>query len=145
MRAAWRRPGRARLPRGEGPWAWLSAGSVSLSLLLLALLLVLLASKGLGHFWPSDVAQLTLTDGRTLAGRAVRQTPLPDAEGEERLYRTDNRDLDGDIWSWVPVADIERLPPRPDGAGAPALGRLRRPPGGLAARHGATPRGAGGL
>ncbi|RAH37166.1 phosphate ABC transporter permease PstA [Halomonas sp. SL1] len=107
MIRAWRRPRRARLPRGEGPWAWLAAGSISLSLLLLALLLVLLASRGLGHFWPSDVAQLTLADGRVLAGREVRQTPLPDAEGEERLYRTGNRDLNGDIWTWVPVADIE--------------------------------------
>ncbi|WP_016855938.1 phosphate ABC transporter permease PstA [Halomonas smyrnensis] len=106
MSWTWRRPGRARLPRGEGPWAWLAAGSISLSLLLLALLLVLLAARGLGHFWPSDVAQLTLSDGRTLAGRAVKQTPLPDSEGEERLYRTGNRDLDGDIWTWVPVADI---------------------------------------
>ncbi|WP_136248388.1 phosphate ABC transporter permease PstA [Halomonas borealis] len=106
MRAAWRRAGRARLPRGEGPWAWLAAASISLSLLLLALLLALLATRGLGHFWPGDVTQLTLTDGRAIAGRAVKQAPLPEG-GMERLYRTDNRDLDGDIWSWVPVADIE--------------------------------------
>ncbi|MCK2184982.1 phosphate ABC transporter permease PstA [Halomonas getboli] len=108
MSLTWRRPGRARLPRGEGPWAWLAAGSVSLSLLLLALLLGLLAVRGLGTFWPSEVAQLTLTDGSTVAGRPVKTSPLPDGEGRERLYRTDNRDLNGDIWTWIPVDDIER-------------------------------------
>ncbi|RTR05690.1 phosphate ABC transporter permease PstA [Halomonas nitroreducens] len=103
----WRREsGRARLPRGEGPWAWLSAGSVSLSLLLLALLLGLLVSRGLGHFWSADVALVTLQDGRQLAGRAVREAPLPGGSGRERLYRTGNRDLDGAIWDWVALTAI---------------------------------------
>ncbi|ATJ84740.1 phosphate ABC transporter permease PstA [Halomonas beimenensis] len=101
--------GRARLPRGEGPWAWLAAGSVTLSVALLALLLGLLAIRGLGHFWPGDIALVTLEDGRQLAGREVKEVPLPDGEGRERLYRTGNRELDGDIWAWVPVAAIETV------------------------------------
>ena len=39
---------RVRLPRGEGPGAWLAAGSVALSLLALLGLLALLAVRGLG-------------------------------------------------------------------------------------------------
>ncbi len=114
MRGWHRETGRARLPRGEGPWAWLSAGSVSLSLLLLALLLGLLASRGLGHFWPGDVALVTLQDGRQLAGRAVREDPLPDGSGHERLYRTGNRDLDGAIWDWVALDAIREVSHPPE-------------------------------
>ncbi|RCV91269.1 phosphate ABC transporter permease PstA [Billgrantia montanilacus] len=101
---------RARLPRGEGPWAWLAAGSVALSLLLLAGLLSLIAVRGLGHFWPSSVSLVELDDGQVFAGRAVRELPLPAADGairaRERLYFTGNRDLDGHVWRWVAVARI---------------------------------------
>ncbi|MDN3552546.1 phosphate ABC transporter permease PstA [Halomonas almeriensis] len=100
---------RGRSPRGEGPWAWLAAGSVATSLALLALLLGLLAVRGLGHFWPADVALVTLDDGRQLAGRAVKEAPLPDQEGRERLYRVGNRDLDGDIWEWVALERIQGI------------------------------------
>jgi phosphate transport system permease protein len=106
---------RARLSRGEGAWAWLAAGSVALSLLLLAALLALIAVRGLGHFWPASVSLVALDDGRLFAGRAVRELPLPEADGanraRERLYFTGNRDLDGHVWQWVAVsriADIER-------------------------------------
>ena len=97
-----------RLPRarGEGPWPWLAAGSVALSLLMLGGLLALLAVRGLGHFWPASVEQVALADGRLLAGQAVREERRFDGEGRERLYRTDNRDLDGGIWTWVAVDEI---------------------------------------
>ncbi|PRY73242.1 phosphate ABC transporter permease PstA [Halomonas ventosae] len=97
---------RARLPRGEGPGAWLAAGSVALSLLALLALLSLLAVRGLGHFWPAPVALVVLEDGRQLAGERVREVPLPEGTGRERLYRTGNRDLDGARWAWVPVSAI---------------------------------------
>jgi phosphate transport system permease protein len=101
---------RARLPQGEGPWAWLAAGSVALSLLLLAALLTLIAVRGLGHFWPSSVSLVELDDGQVFAGRAVRELPLPAVDGavraRERLYFTGNRDLDGNVWRWVEVARI---------------------------------------
>jgi phosphate transport system permease protein len=104
--------GRARLPRGEGPWPWLAAGSVALSLLMLAGLLILLAVRGLGHFWPSPLSLVTLEDGRQIAGQAVREERLPHGAGRERLYLTANRDLDGAIWRWVAVDAIvdERRP-----------------------------------
>ncbi|MGL6252902.1 MAG: phosphate ABC transporter permease PstA, partial [Billgrantia desiderata] len=80
-----------RLPRTEGPWAWLAAGSVALSLLLLGGLLLLLAVRGLGHFWPASVTLVELEDGRLLAGQAVRELPLERQAGRERLYFTGNR------------------------------------------------------
>ncbi|OBX35332.1 hypothetical protein A8U91_04404 [Halomonas elongata] len=110
MRAPWRRSS----ARGEGPWAWLAAGSVAVSLALLAVLLGLLAMRGLGHFWPAEVSLVTLDDGQQLAGRAVKEAPLPDGEGRERLYRTGNRDLDGAIWRWVDLDDIRELSQPPN-------------------------------
>ncbi|MBE0488513.1 MAG: phosphate ABC transporter permease PstA [Halomonas sp.] len=98
--------GRARLPRGEGVWPWLAAGSLALSLLMLAGLLFLLAVRGMGHFWPSPLTLVTLEDGRLLAGQAVREERQPNAAGRERLYLTGNRDLDGAIWRWVAVDEI---------------------------------------
>ncbi|APE30842.1 phosphate ABC transporter, permease protein PstA [Halomonas aestuarii] len=100
---------RLRLPRGEGPGAWLAAGSVALSLVALLALLGLLAVRGLGHFWPSPVQLVVLEDGRQLAGERVREVPLARGEGVERLYRTGNRDLDGARWAWVRVSAIEAV------------------------------------
>ncbi|EWG98152.1 hypothetical protein [Halomonas sp. BC04] len=102
--------GRVRLARGEGPWAWLAAGSVALSLLLLGGLLTLIAVRGLGHFWPASMSLVELDDGHVLAGRAVRELPLPESGGtrggRERLYFTGNRDLHGHVWQWVEVGRI---------------------------------------
>ncbi|WP_431024712.1 phosphate ABC transporter permease PstA [Halomonas sp. H5] len=108
--------GRAGLPRGEGPWPWLAAGSLALSLLMLAALLLLLAGRGLGHFWPAPVELVTLDDGRQLAGQPVREERRQTLQGSplrERLYRTGNRDLDGEAWRWVEVTSIARRE-RPD-------------------------------
>ena len=99
MRTLWRR-------RGEGPWPWLAAGSVALSLLMLLALLLLLAIRGLGHFWPAEVAVVALQDGQPFAGVAVREERIPGEETRERLYFTGNRDLDGDRWRWVEVSAI---------------------------------------
>ena len=98
--------GRRRLPRAEGPWAWLAAGSVALSLLMLGGLLWLIVMRGLGHFWPAAIEQVELADGRMLAGYAVRELPLEGRQGRERLYFTANRDLDGHVWHWLAVDEI---------------------------------------
>lgn len=105
-------------------WPWLCAASVALSLLMLAALLTLLLTRGLGHFWPATLESVTLDSGEIIAGEAVRETPLPHRDGEERLYFTGNRDLDGNRWRWVAIDHIaERGTPR-------ALVRLERSPWG---------------
>ncbi|APX94784.1 phosphate ABC transporter, permease protein PstA [Halomonas sp. 1513] len=93
-----------RRVRGEGPWAWLAAGSVALSLLLLVALLALLAGRGLAHFWPAEVVLVELDDGSRFAARPGREERS--AEGVERLYHTGNREWLGTPWRWVEVARI---------------------------------------
>ncbi len=87
-------------------WPWLCAASVALSLLMLTALLSLLLVRGLGHFWPATLEEVTLRSGEVVAGEAIRETPLPQQAGDERLYFTGNRDVAGASWRWVPVDDI---------------------------------------
>ncbi|WP_311064471.1 phosphate ABC transporter permease PstA [Halomonas sp. DWK9] len=101
---------KSRPPRistmGSLLWPWLCAGSVALSLLMLLTLLTLLATRGLGHFWPATLEEITLHSGETVIGQPVREAPLPNTQGMERLYFTGNRDVDGASWRWVAVDDI---------------------------------------
>ncbi|MCS2607896.1 phosphate ABC transporter permease PstA [Halomonas dongshanensis] len=87
-------------------WPWLCAASLALSLLLLIMLVGLLATRGLGHFWPAPLQEVTLRSGETLAGQPIRETALPAQQGQERLYFTGNQDSDGQRWRWVAVDDI---------------------------------------
>lgn len=113
-------------------WPWLCAASVALSLFLLTALLTLLLVRGLGHFWPASLEEVTLRSGDVVAGQAIRETPLPQKAGIERLYFTGNRDINGASWRWVDVdsiitrttpADLIRLERAPWGD---FIGRLER-------------------
>lgn len=92
-----------RIPRvgGDGVWRWLSGACVALSLLAVVALLVLVVTRGLAHFWPADIEQLTLDDGQRIAGIARG------SEAGEQRYFTANRDLDGQVWRWVETQAIE--------------------------------------
>ncbi len=68
-------------------------------------LLVLLASRGLGQFWPAELERVTLDDGRVFAGQPVRRIETRDGR-HEWLYATANRDLDGQAGRWVDAARI---------------------------------------
>ncbi|MBR9902580.1 MAG: phosphate ABC transporter permease PstA [Gammaproteobacteria bacterium] len=108
--AASRRP---RFSRLNELWPWLCAASVALSLLMLGALLTLLLVRGLGHFWPATLEEITLSSGETFAGQAVREVALPQQAGDERLYFTGNQDIDGARWHWVAIEQIvERTQPK---------------------------------
>jgi len=47
--------------KSGAPWIWLNAAAVSASLIIVLGLLILIAVRGLGHFWPSDVMQVDYT------------------------------------------------------------------------------------
>jgi len=48
--------------RSGTPWVWMSAGAVSISLVMVFGLLILIAARGLGYFWPSDVVAMDYTE-----------------------------------------------------------------------------------
>ena len=45
------------------PYVWLNAGAVSISVIMVVGLILLIAVRGLGHFWPADVAVFTYSLG----------------------------------------------------------------------------------
>src|SRR3990172_7363013 len=43
--------------KSGGQWVWLSAGAISISMIMVFGLLLLIASRGLGYFWPADLVE----------------------------------------------------------------------------------------
>lgn len=90
------------------PYIWLSGVALMFCLLMIAGLLYLIAAKGLGFFWPSDIAVLELKDGTKVMGvitgheKVKGYNAAPDAP---EIYRTQvkigNRDLYGLDFKWV--------------------------------------------
>jgi phosphate transport system permease protein len=106
------------------PWIWLNAAAVSASLIAVAGLLGLIAIRGLGHFWPADIAELDyLKDGQTirLIGEIRDQEDVPRErlvsagltvpEGVETVRRyqikSGNRDVTGLDFAWILGPDIQ--------------------------------------
>ena len=100
------------------PWIWFTASAVSISMILVFGLLLLIAARGLGHFWPSDILQFQYqeADGTTLTlvgeihdEEQVAATRLRDAgievAGDEPvtryLLKIGNRDIYGQDFRWV--------------------------------------------
>ncbi|WNL42373.1 phosphate ABC transporter permease PstA [Halomonas sp. PAMB 3264] len=100
------RPTHRRRWPGDALWAWLCAGCVALSLFMLATLLTLLTVKGLGHFWPATLEEVTLGSGEQLIGQPLREAPMPTGNATERLYFTGNRELTGADWRWIGLDEI---------------------------------------
>ena len=50
------------------PFVWLTGTALMFSLIAIFALLFLIASKGLGFFWPSDIALVELNNGQKYLG-----------------------------------------------------------------------------
>ena len=116
--------------KSGAPWIWLNASAVSVSLIMVAGLLGLIAARGLGHFWPADIAELEYrqADGQTvrMIGEIREQEDVPRErlvsagmtvpEGVETIRRVQlkvgNRDVTGLDFTWILGSDIqsERYP-----------------------------------
>ncbi|MCX4186418.1 phosphate ABC transporter permease PstA [Methylophaga sp. OBS4] len=101
------------------PWVWLNAGAVSISLVMVVGLLLLIAVRGLSHFWPADIMELTyLEPGQeavTLVGEKVDHETvlaprlaasgviLPEGQlsGGRSLIKIGNRDYFGLDFRWI--------------------------------------------
>lgn len=100
------------------PYVWLNAGAVTLSVLMVTGLLLLIATRGLGHFWPHEVVQFDYSEGQEaipLLGEIKGYEELPKNRlstqlpifGEDQqivsrtLIKTGNRDFVGLDFRWV--------------------------------------------
>ena len=109
------------------PYIWLNAGAVSLSIIMVTGLIVLIMVRGLGHFWPSEVAAFDYTDSDgsviTLAGEFIDTESVPRARMagadrripadldiiDRRLIRIGNRDYTGFDYRWILDVAIHNL------------------------------------
>ncbi|MDE0155663.1 MAG: phosphate ABC transporter permease PstA [Gammaproteobacteria bacterium] len=109
------------------PWIWLNAGAVSLSIIMVVGLVALIMVRGLGHFWPSNVAAFDYTDSDgtviALAGEFVDYESVPRARSagndsriaadleviDRSLVRIGNRDYTGFDYRWVLDAAMRNL------------------------------------
>lgn len=111
--------------RSGAPWVWLNAAAVSASILLVTGLLLIIATRGMGHFWPSQIVEMSYLedDGRSRlisgvvrtredvsASRLIesgREVPEGQELFERILLKTGNRDVSGEDFRWILGFNIE--------------------------------------
>ena len=105
--------------KSGSPWVWLNAGAVSISLVMVVGLLLLIAVRGLSHFWPADIMELSYQEpggeAITIIGEAIDtevvsalrlkktgvELPEGQASGERHLLKVGNRDYFGLDFRWI--------------------------------------------
>jgi len=114
--------------KSGAPWIWLNAAAVSTSLIMVIGLLALIAVRGLGHFWPADVANIAyyeqgIQQTKSIIGEIVDQQELKQelakaagySEAQAKLgltqylVKTGNRDVSGLDFRWLLGKDIKSL------------------------------------
>lgn len=105
------------------PYIWLNAGAVSMSVLMVVGLISLIAVRGMGHFWPSQVSLFDyleadaststivgeLVDEETVSKSRVSGGTSAEHDGEtvdRYLFKTGNRDITGLDFRWVLKSSI---------------------------------------
>jgi phosphate transport system permease protein len=97
------------------PFIWLTGGALAVALIMVVGLLGLILISGMGFFWPRNVIQLTLADGKIVIGQLMEREAIPQPGAPPRTpvqYRIKikqgNRDLYGVDFIWIDEAQIVR-------------------------------------
>jgi phosphate transport system permease protein len=108
-------------------WIWMNAAAVGLSIAAVTGLLLLIAVRGLDHFWPSQLMQITLNNepDRVIVGEFVESEEVPAAQYlgadaarniaadekfvERWLIKTGNRRVDPPDFEWVFTHYIDEI------------------------------------
>jgi phosphate transport system permease protein len=88
---------------------WLTGSALGFIVLLVAGLLTVVGLSGVGVFWPSDIVQVRLKDGRTFVGEIVREEKIPGTHDKRIQLKIGNRDVYGVDFRWVDEPDIVAL------------------------------------
>lgn len=105
-----------RLWKAGDAYVWLSGLALMLTLVMIGGLLFLIASKGLGALWPTDIGKYTLRDGSVYLGqvRAREAARKKDESSEEDpgfrvKLKIGNRDEYGLDFKWVDESEIREV------------------------------------
>ncbi len=101
------------------PFVWLTGTALMFSLIAIIGLLFVIASKGLGFFWPSDIVQVELVDGTKYLGQVTVKSEkindLSSTRGDRKPKRTrmqlkvGNRDIYGLDFKWIENDKIKSI------------------------------------
>jgi len=92
-------------------FVWGCGAGLSLSLLMIGGLLALILLNGFGYFWPADLLELTLKDGKHVIGQLAGEEVSPKGIPRIRM-KVGNRDLYGLDYRWINTDQIiERIKP----------------------------------
>ncbi len=114
------------------PWIWFNAGAVTICVLTVVGLLFLLAVRGFGHFWPTDILEATYTAPDNLqqqikligeisehqtvsieqlqsAGLNIKQIDHISPFLTRYLVKVGNRDITGKDFTWVLEPFLENV------------------------------------
>ena len=112
--------------KSGNPWIWLTAAAVSISLILVFGLLLLIAARGLSHFWPKELVELTYVerDGQTVSVMGeIHESEIVSAERlkdagfvfdkeepfyERQLLKIGNRDISGQDFKWIVRSNVSK-------------------------------------
>ncbi len=117
--------------KSASPWIWLNAAAVSACLIMIFGVLGLIVVRGIGHFWPAEVAKFSYEEGngqvKTIFGEIIDTSTTPAAmakasgfkmaDNEESLVqyqiKTGNRDVIGADFRWLQARNVksEEFPP----------------------------------
>ncbi|MDR4467147.1 MAG: phosphate ABC transporter permease PstA [Nitrospira sp.] len=90
---------------------WGCGAGLSLSVFMIAGLMVLILVNGMGYFWPADLVELTLKDGKHVIGQLAGEDVSPKGIPRIRM-KIGNRDLYGLDYRWINTDQIvERATP----------------------------------
>ncbi len=94
---------------------WICGGAVATSVLMVSGVLLLIMVNGLGYFWPSNLVEFELSDGKKILGEVKHREVIPSSvserlpEGKSRLnLKIGNRDLYGLDFRWIDEDQIVR-------------------------------------
>ena len=98
------------------PFVWLTGTALMFSLIAIFALLFLIASKGLGFFWPSDIALVEINNGQKylgqISGREKIRNPSNVEEDSTRTriqLKVGNRDIYGFDFKWIDEDKIKAI------------------------------------
>ena len=86
-------------------FVWCCGAGLSLSLLMIGGLLLLILVNGFGYFWPADLVELELKDGRHVIGQVAGDEVSPKGIPRIRM-KIGNRDFYGLDYKWIETDQI---------------------------------------
>ena len=84
----------------------LTGGALAVSIVLILALFVLVSVRGFAHFWPDDLVEFTLSDGRILLGEIHQHKVEPGEESGQLNLKVGNRDVTGLDFAWIDETDV---------------------------------------